>query len=257
MVPSHIQDAIEKAARLIQGAQVCVALTGAGISTPSGIPDFRSPQSGLWTRVNPFDVASLSTFRVAPDRFYNWVRPLADLVFNADPNPAHLALAQLEKAGFLHAVITQNIDGLHQKAGSEDVIEVHGTLDSLTCVSCYREAGIEEVLEEFLETSQPPRCAYCRNILKPNVILFGEQLPRASWEKAEQAGRECDLMLVAGSSLEVTPVARIPASVVERGGSLIIINLYQTYIDNHANVVIQRDLAEVMPLIAQEVLGAQ
>src|SRR5512133_2014492 len=135
--PPKTQSAIDFAADLFRQAKHAVSLTGAGLSTPSGIPDFRSTGTGLWSHDEPMEVASLSTFRTAPERFYKWFRPLASQIYNAQPNPAHLALARLEKAGRIHSIITQNIDMLHQKAETQTVIEMHGTMQTLTCTQCY------------------------------------------------------------------------------------------------------------------------
>jgi len=195
--------AIEDAAELVRKAKRAVVLTGAGISTPSGIPDFRSEGTGLWSRDEPLEVASLATFRVAPERFYEWFRPLAGQIIYASANAAHLALAQLEEAGYVKTIITQNIDALHQKAGSKCVVETHGTMKTLTCTHCYRKFEAALYLKTFLDDGKIPTCSNCDGILKPDVILFGEQLPHEAWIQAQRAARQCDLMLVAGSSLEV------------------------------------------------------
>ena len=168
---------IEHAADLLRRAHHAVALTGAGMSTGSGIPDFRSPGSGLWERVDPFEVASIFAFRRKPEVFFSWIRPLARQVIEAQPNLAHVALAQLERAGLLKAIITQNIDGLHQKAGSQTVLEVHGHLREATCMRCYRSFPSDLFVQAFLAEGRVPLCPACGNVLKPNTILFGEQLP--------------------------------------------------------------------------------
>ena len=246
---------ISYSADIIRASQHAIALTGAGVSTPSGIPDFRSPTSGLWERFDPFEVASLDAFRYHPEKFYNWMHPLARDIQTAQPNQAHIALARLQKAGFLKAIITQNIDGLHQRAGSEKVLEVHGSLQTMTCVSCYRQTDAAEFREAYIERREIPRCPYCHNILKPDVVLFGEQLPARTWLQVRESINQCDLMLVAGSSLEVLPVAGLPMRAVENGAHLIIINQSETYIDLRADVVISEDVAITIPRIVQEVLG--
>jgi len=251
--PAHTQGAIRYAAELIRKSKRAVVLTGAGISTPSGIPDFRSEGSGLWTKVDP-DVASLNNFRYAPERFFAWVRPLFAHIVDAQPNPAHLALAQLEQAGFIKVVITQNIDNLHQKAGSVRVLETHGTLRTMTCTQCFRQVGSEPYLEPFLKNGLVPRCADCGAIFKPDVILFGEQLPQQTWVEALQASRTCDLMIVAGSSLEVLPVAGLPMQALDRGAHLIIVNQSPTYLSVRGDVMILEDVADVIPAIAKRVL---
>ena len=242
-------------AELLRKAKHGVVLTGAGISTPSGIPDFRSEGTGLWSRNEPMEVASLSTFRTDPERFFVWFRPLASLIFNAKPNPAHIALAELESAKRIQSVITQNIDALHQKAGSNNVIEMHGTIRTLSCTQCFHQAESQIYLKAFVEKGEIPRCSECEAIMKPDAILFGEQLPQRAWYAAQRESRQCDLILVAGSSLEVLPVAGLPMQAIDRGAHLVILNNTTTYIDVRADVVIQEELAEVLPAIAEQVLN--
>ena len=245
--------AIEDAAVLFRKAKRAVVLTGAGISTPSGIPDFRSEGTGLWSKDEPLEVASLSTFRTAPERFFHWFQPLASRIFNAQPNPAHLALAEFERSGHLQAIVTQNIDGLHQKAGSQHVIEMHGTLRTLSCTNCFQQFESGPFLHPYIETGKIPQCLNCNGILKPDVILFGEQLPQSAWHEAQRAARQCDLMVVAGSSLEVLPVAGLPMQALDRGAHLIIINNAPTYLNVRADVVILDDVATTIPEIAKRV----
>jgi len=247
---------IRRAAQLLRAAQNAVFLTGAGYSTPSGIPDFRTAGSGLWTKYFPMDVASLTTFRHKPDLFFAWLHPLASHMLGALPNPAHLALAELEQKGRLQAIITQNIDMLHHKAGSRRVIEMHGTLRTLSCTQCYRQQSSESCLPAFVEKGELPHCPTCGAILKPDVILFGEQLPQKAWFEAQREARQCDLMLVIGSSLEVLPVASLPMQAIDRGAHLIIINNSATYLNVRADVVLREDVAAVIPAISQRVLHA-
>jgi NAD-dependent deacetylase len=248
---------IEQAARLFAESKYAVALTGAGISTPSGIPDFRSSRDGLWEKYNPMEVASLSAFRVQPEKFYEWFRPLTRTIIDAKPNPAHNAMAELERIGLLKETITQNIDGLHQKAGSTVVHEVHGTLQTLTCVSCYTKHDADDLVEPFITRGEIPHCTECGSILKPDAILFEEQLPFRTWLAVEEAVKNCDLMLVAGSSLEVVPVARLPYEAVSQGAKLIVVNNQQTYIDSRAEVVINKDVADVLPAIVEQIIHEQ
>jgi NAD-dependent deacetylase len=258
--PSHAsiclanRAAIEDAAELVRKAKRAVILTGAGISTPSGIPDFRSEGKGLWSRDEPLEVASLTTFRTAPERFFQWFRPLADQIFYAEPNAAHIALAQLETAGHVKTIITQNIDALHQKAGSTCVVETHGTMRTLTCTSCYQKFEAELYLRDFIDTGKLPTCSQCNGVLKPDVILFGEQLPHAAWVTAQRAARQCDLMLVAGSSLEVLPVAGLPMQAIDHGAHLIVVNNTPTYVNVRADIVIMENVASILPEIAKRVL---
>lgn len=251
---SEYQQAVSTAAKLIRSIRKGVVLTGAGISTPSGIPDFRSPGSGLWSLYDPMEVASLSAFRYHPEKFFTWFHPLAKRMTDALPNPAHFALAELEKAGFVHSIITQNIDGLHQRAGSKQIFEVHGTLQSLTCISCFKKYSADSFITRYIEFSEVPRCPICTQILKPDVILFEEQLPKMIWLQALRACRSCSLMLVAGSSLEVVPAATLPLAALENDAKLIIINQSATYLDPRAEVILNGDLAEILPQITAKVI---
>jgi len=246
-------EAVHRAAGLIRQARRFVVLTGAGISTPSGIPDFRSDR-GLWARFDPMEVASLRAFRHHPERFFEWMRPLAAEILRAQPNAAHLALARLEQAGLEVTIVTQNIDNLHQRAGSHHVIEVHGSLKTMTCTGCYQTVDADSHLAPYLEEGAIPRCEQCDHILKPDVILFGEQLPYAAYERALEAARACDVMMIAGSSLEVMPVAGLPMYAIERGAPLIIVNQTPTYMDVRAEVVLCEDVVTAIPAIVHEVL---
>ena len=248
-------DEIVRAAALLRKARHAVALTGAGMSTASGIPDFRSPGTGLWEHADPTEVASIYAFRRRPETFYAWIRPLMRTLLTAEPNAGHLALAELEAGGWLRAIITQNIDGLHQRAGSRVVLELHGHLREATCMGCYRVLPIEELLDDFLASGRVPRCPTCGGVMKPNVVLYGEQLPIETVSAAMEHVRQADLMLVAGSSLEVMPASQLPLRVRERAGRLIVVNLMPTYVDDIAEVVIHADVTEVLPRIAQVCSG--
>lgn len=252
--PPSVQDEVAFAAELLRRAERAVVLTGAGISTPSGIPDFRSEGTGLWSQDEPLEVASLNTFRTAPEKFFNWFQPLAGQIFGAKPNKAHLALAEVEAAGHIRSIVTQNIDMLHQKAGSKHVIEMHGTMATLSCTGCFQQVDSFPFIKPFVEHGQIPHCPSCGAVLKPDVILFGEQLPQKAWYAAQREGRACDLMLVAGSSLEVLPVAGLPMQALDRGAHLVIINNSPTYLDVRADAVITGDVAEILPILAEQVL---
>lgn len=252
--PGQTLNAINFAAELFRNSKRAVVLTGAGISTPSGIPDFRSEGTGLWSRNEPMEVASLTTFRYAPERFYAWFRPLVKQIIDAEPNPAHFALADIEKTGYIRTVITQNIDNLHQKAGSTHVVEMHGSLNTLSCTGCFRQISSEQFIQLFIDKGEIPHCPDCDCVLKPDVILFGEQLPQNAWQEAVQWSRKCDLMLVAGSSLEVLPVASLPMQAIDRGAHLIIINNTPTYLNVRSDVAILEDVAEIIPAIAQQLV---
>lgn len=247
-------DLIQRAARMLRAAKHAVALTGAGLSTPSGIPDFRSPGTGEWAHVDPLDVVSLTTFRRQPERFYSWLRPLAVKMAAAEPNPAHRALAELERAGILHAVLTQNIDGLHQKAGSQAILELHGTLKTLTCPTCQRTFQAEVYYTDFIENNALPHCPGCNAILKPDIVFYEELLPLAAWSKAVQLAQAADVFLVAGTSLEVMPVNSLPVYALQNGAELIINTLSPTCLDGHASILLKADVSLVLPAIARAIL---
>jgi NAD-dependent deacetylase len=207
-------------AALLVERQPCVVLTGAGVSTESGIPDFRSAD-GIWADVDPLEVASIEAFRRDPARVWSFYRERIGLLRGAEPNAAHLALAELERRGLVEAIVTQNIDMLHTRAGSTDVVEVHGSIRSARCPACLWSEPAEAVLAQ-LETSPTPACPFCGDVLKPGVVLFGELLPAAALERATQLARGARLVLVVGSSLEVWPVAGLPLearayAIVNRG----------------------------------------
>ena len=248
------QKLIARAAELVAGARRAVALTGAGLSRPSGIPDFRSP-TGLWANANPMEVASLRSFRRDPDRFYRWLNSLLAPVLLAQPNPAHRALARLEAAGALAAVITQNIDGLHQRGGSRRVFELHGHLRSATCIECGRQIP-GDVVPGAARRGRAPRCT-CGGAFKPDVVLFDEGLTTGLLWLARKAVDECDLLIVAGTSLEVAPVCELPLAALARGARLIVVNLSPTYIDERADVALHADVASALPAIAGLALGDQ
>ncbi|MBP6015825.1 MAG: NAD-dependent deacylase [Candidatus Promineofilum sp.] len=250
-----IDSSIERAIELVAQARHIVALTGAGISTPSGIPDYRTPKSGLWEKaLDMMEVASITGFRRHPQTFYDWLRPLLQVIREATPNPAHLALAQMEAAGRLQALITQNIDLLHGAAGSKTLYELHGHLRQLVCATCHYVMPAESALETFMTTGQIPRCVRCRHVMKPSVVLFGELLPWKVMKLAQTHTRAADLMIVAGSSLEVAPAGDLPEMALENGARLIIINYLETHLDDQADVVIRADVAEVLPRLAEPFL---
>ncbi len=243
---------LERAIQLAAEAQRVVVLTGAGFSRPSGIPDFRSPD-GLWARSDPSEVASLQAFRRDPDGFYRWLNDLIDPIMTARPNAAHVAIAEFEAAGRVTGVITQNIDGLHQRAGSRRVYELHGHLRSATCFACERQAPGENLLP-VIRQGRAPRCS-CGGVFKPDVVLFDEGLPRGLLWLAHALLEQCDLLLVAGTSLEVAPVCDLPLIAARRGARLIIVNLEETYLDPQADVVIREDVATAIPALVAGALG--
>lgn len=244
-----LDDQIERARELLARSRRTIALTGAGISTPSGIPDFRSPNSGLWRNSDPLETSSIYAFRQRPQDFYHWIHPLAQLILDAEPNAAHLAIAELEASGRLQAVITQNVDMLHTKAGSEVVYEVHGHLRLVTCLTCYTVHPSEPYLKTFLKTGDMPFCETCGGVVKPNVILIGEQLPVKVLNEAKKLAASCDLMLVVGSSLVIAPTGDLPSMAAEGGARIVIINYEPTHLDHLADVVIHANVVDVLPLM--------
>ena len=241
---------VARAAALWRQSRRVVALTGAGLSTGSGIPDFRGSPASIWANTDAMAVASLETFRCAPERFFAWVRPLAGQIRRAQPNAAHRALATLETRGRLNTLITQNIDELHRRAGSQQLLEIHGSLVSATCVRCRRVWPGHELVDRFVADGLMPYCPICGGLLKPDLTLMGEQLPATVMRAAQAAARQCNLMLVAGSSLEVMPAGGLPVEALNNGARLIVVNQEPTYVDERADVVIHADVVQVVPALA-------
>jgi NAD-dependent deacetylase len=237
-------------ARLISENQPCVALTGAGVSTESGIPDFRSP-TGLWAEFDPLEYASLPAFRADPRKVWRFYKPRIAMLTEAEPNAAHRALAALEAAGLVEAVITQNIDVLHERAGSRDVIEVHGSIRTASCPRCARSYAREDVAAMLAE-SEAPECRDCGAVLKPDVVFFGELLPAERIDRAFELARRAALLLVVGSALEVHPVAALPEETLAAGGRLAIVSKGPTPYDERA-LKIEGSAGEVLAAVAEEI----
>lgn len=242
---------VARLAELIRTHQPVVALTGAGISVPSGIPDFRTPQTGLWANVDPMEVAHISVWRRDPGRFWSFYGQRFAALDGKQPNGAHLALAELERRGLLAGVITQNIDGLHAAAGTRDPIEVHGSIASASCLACRVPYPLAETRSRLAaDPDGIPRCD-CGLPLKPDVVLFGELLPEAAMERAQALAEGAGLMLAIGSSLEVYPVAGLPAETLSRGGRLAIVTRSATVYDLDADVKLSGDVvAELEAVVA-------
>jgi NAD-dependent deacetylase len=245
-----MEDVMACAAQWLAQARHAVALTGAGLSTPSGIPDFRSQYTGLWENYDPLENATYHVFRHHPARFFNWIRPLTRQMFEAQPNAAHRALAQLERIGCLTQIVTQNIDGLQQRAGARHVVELHGDIRSGICVGCYQTFRSEQFAADFIEYGVIPTCPNCGSIIKPNIVLFGEALPVHALLSAKRAIGACDVLLVAGSSLEVAPASDLPQLARAHQARLIIVNQGTTYLDDFCDLLIHDDVAVVLPDIA-------
>jgi len=226
-------------------------LTGAGISTESGIPDFRGPD-GLWRKVNP-EIATYSFFIKNSEKFWEFHLNFVKKFKEVKPNNAHYALVELEKMGFLKCIITQNIDGLHQAAGSKNVIELHGNLRTVSCISCGRKYRYEDVYMLIEQCGLPPKCIECSGVLKPDVVLFEEPLPYEAIMTAYTEAYKSDLILVLGSSLSVYPAATIPDIVKSNYGKVIIINLQNTEKDHLGDIVIYGRLGDILPKIVEQV----
>jgi NAD-dependent deacetylase len=226
-------------AELLVRNRPCVALTGAGVSTESGIPDFRSA-GGIWARYDPYEVASIDAFRRDPQRVWEFYGLRLDVLRDARPNAAHHALAQLEADGLVEAVVTQNVDRLHQAAGSRRVVEVHGSIGAAVCLRCGRR---EDDVRALLPL---PRCADCGAVLKPGVVMFGELLPGDAIDRATELARQAKLLVVVGTSLEVWPVAGLPDETLRHGGRLAIVNRDPTPYDEPAQLVVHASAGETL-----------
>jgi NAD-dependent deacetylase len=229
-------------AQMLRDADRAVVLTGAGISVPSGIPDFRSPGTGLWENVDPMEVAHIDAWRRDPDRFWSFYGDRFASLVDKRPNEAHLALAELERRGLIRAVITQNIDRLHRVAGTERLIEVHGSIESSVCLECGGKFSLERVIAQLREGHGAPQCQACVAPLKPDVVLFGELLPERALSEAQALAFDADLMICIGSSLEVYPVAGLPAITHGAGGRLALVTQGPTPYDEDAELKLDGDV---------------
>jgi NAD-dependent deacetylase len=240
-------------AALVRDCRPCVVLTGAGVSTESGIPDFRSP-GGLWEHADPLEYGSIAAFRSDPAKVWRFYAPRFSMLAEAEPNAAHRALVALERAGLVRAVVTQNIDLLHTRAGSGDVIEVHGSIATSSCPGCGRRYRLDRVLE-LLASADAPACEACGEILKPDVVFFGELLPEAAIERALQLAAQARLLLVVGSALEVFPAAGLPYETLQAGGRVAIVNRGPTAFDGRATLKVDGGAGEVLAAVADELLS--
>jgi NAD-dependent deacetylase len=240
---------IDRLVALIREHRPCVVLTGAGISTESGIPDFRSP-TGIWAQFDPFEYGSIEAFQADPAKVWSFYAPRFSMLTEAEPNDAHRALADLERRGFVRAIVTQNIDLLHARAGSGEVVEVHGSIQTSSCPDCGATYPLAEVLE-LLDGAAVPACTRCGAIVKPDVVFFGELLPAEAIERAYALAREAGLMLVVGSTLEVQPVAGLPVETLGGGGSLAIVNRGPTALDGLATLKVDGSAGETLSAVAR------
>jgi len=248
---------IQLAAELLLNSKEAIALTGAGVSTESGIPDFRS-EGGIWEKYKPEIYGNIEAFLRNPAKFWEMAKKIAPNLFNAKPNPGHYALAELEKMDLIKAVITQNVDELHQKAGSVIVYEVHGSVYRFSCLGCRASYNKEQILRKLKKEKRTgPSCEYCAAPLKPSVVLFGEGLPRFEMYQSQALAKQADVMLIAGSSLSVAPVCDLPLYTLREKGDLIIVNDQPTELDEKATVVLHHKTGTILPLIVEEIKKLQ
>jgi len=244
-------DKIKALASDIQKARKIVAFTGAGISAESGVPTYRG-EGGLWTKYDSSKYASIGYFLQNPSYYWNFFKDVRyPILKKVKPNQAHLALFEMEKAGNLKTVITQNIDGLHQEAGSSSVIELHGTTRTIICMDCAQKYTIGEAYDQLAERI-PPLCSACGGILRPDVVFFGEMLAPEILRNAYAAAASCDFMLAVGSSLVVYPAADIPLRAKQAGAKLAVINIGTTPLDSVADYVINQAAGSVLPQVVQQ-----
>jgi len=237
---------VEALAALVRENPPCVALTGAGISTESGIPDFRS-SSGIWAEFDPMEVASIDGFLAAPTKVWDFYAQRLDVLAQAEPNDGHVALAELEERGIVRAVITQNVDRLHERAGTRELVEVHGSLRTASCLAC----GAVVPAEEVAALLPVPACPRCGRILKPDVVMFGELLDPRAMQRALALAVGARVLLCVGSSLEVYPVASLPDETLAAGGKLAVVNRGGTQYDDRAAVVIDGSAGETLRALAE------
>jgi NAD-dependent protein deacetylase/lipoamidase len=249
-VATGTASATERLAELIRESGCTVALTGAGVSVPSGIPDFRSPETGLWENVDPMEVAHIDVFERDPARFWSYYRPRFHALGDKRPNAAHEVLAELERRGLLEGTITQNIDRLHRAAGSRNVVEVHGSIATSACRDCDASYDLEGV-DGLFDGDGVAKCASCGGPVKPDVVLFGELLPEAAMRQAQELAARAELMLCVGSSLVVHPVAGLPEVTLACGGQLAIVTKSATPYDDAAVLKLDGEVdAELAAVVA-------
>jgi NAD-dependent deacetylase len=241
----YLDMSVERLADLLRERRPCVVLTGAGISTESGIPDFRSAE-GIWPRYDPFEVGHIDALRRDPVQVWEFYALRLEALGQAEPNDGHRALAELEERGWIRAVITQNVDGLHAQAGSSEIVEVHGSLREAECTAC----RLRVPMADAIASLPLPACPECGEVLKPGVVMFGELLPMDAIERAQQLAREAALLLVVGSSLEVHPVAGLPGETLAAGGALAVVNRGGTPWDSRAELVVDGGAGETLGALA-------
>lgn len=250
---AKLEKKIEKFADLIVESENIVILTGAGMSTESGIPDFRSPGTGLWNKVDPNKFASIHSYVSDTNKNLKFMLEMGMSIFQAKPHKGHKALTKLQKMGKLEGVMTQNIDGLHQRAKTENVVELHGTANEAICMRCNEVYPITTLINQVIHNNSQPTCGKCNGLLKPNAVFFGEALDSDTLAKADKMIANCDLLVVLGSSLLVYPVAFYPRTAISKGAKLAIVNIQPTDLDSQAEVVIHKKIGDILPKIIKKV----
>lgn len=252
MGKEDLENLIDRASDFVQNSRRLVVFTGAGVSTESGIPDFRSP-GGIWSKYDPEDFTIDRIISNREVRRKIW--QMGDSVFkDAQPNPAHYAIAEIEKMGKLDCIITQNVDNLHQMAGnsSDKILELHGNMREAVCLSCHRRFPFEEIRQRILSGDEVPECHFCHGMLKPAGVFFGEPLPQRELEEAIEHSQRADIFMVVGSTLVVYPAALMPQYALQAGAKLIIINLSETPLDYKASVLLRGKAGEILPRIVSK-----
>jgi len=244
-----LEEKVENLAELILDSDNIVALTGAGMSTESGIADFRSPGTGLWEKVDPYEFASIHSYIANTSKNLEFMIETGRNIFRARPNKGHKALTKLQKFGKLKGVLTQNIDRLHQKAKTKNIIEFHGNAYEAKCMTCGQVYEITFMVNQVMKGNYSPSCKKCRGMLKPNAIFFGEPLESQTLEAADKMLENCDFLLVLGSSLVVFPVVWYPSRVLSAGAKLAIINIQETDMDSAAEIVIHEKIGDILPKV--------
>ena len=247
---------IDQLASMIKEHKNAVAFSGAGISTDSGIPDYRTPGSGAWTKYDS-SIVSIPGFLNDPTQYYEYAMEMYPIRRSAKPNKAHLLLAKLEKEGLINGVITQNVDGLHLEAGSRTVHELHGSTRRASCLQCGQLYSMDEIMERVEKGENPPICKEfegnpCQGLIKPTTVFFGEPLPKAPWDASVDKSRETALMIVIGSSLQVSPANSLPDIALQTGSELVIVDLMNTPFDSRAHLVINERAVLVAEMLEKK-----
>ena len=248
---NDLERKIKQFVQLIVESKNIVVLTGAGMSTESGIADFRSPGTGLWEKVNPNEFASIHSYVSDTQKNLKFMLEMGMNIFKARPNKGHKMLTKLQKLGKLKGILTQNIDGLHQKAHTNNIVELHGTANECICMRCKKIYPITNMVNQVLKGRYSPSCEVCNGLLKPNAIFFGEPLHSETLREADEMLADCDLLIVLGSSLLVYPVAFYPQKALSLGAKLAIVNIQETDMDHYAEVVIHDKIGDIFPKIVE------